>query len=206
MKRKIQELDDFLDFIKEKNIASILPEDNAEMIEKFGRKTFKFSDKEIRLLTDEEIENLSIKKGTLTNEERKEIESHVKHTYEILKDIPFPPELKNVPVYAAMHHEKLNGTGYPFGLRGGQIPLQGRILAIADIYDALVAKDRPYKKGLKPEAALNIISAMADMGEIDKDLFGIFVEEEIFQAKAEEPQYEFIKKIQAEKLPQIFQE
>jgi HD-GYP domain-containing protein (c-di-GMP phosphodiesterase class II) len=121
-----------------------------------------------------ETTNLSIKKGSLNAMERHEIESHVMHTYSFVSNIPWPPEYKNIPEIALRHHEKLDGTGYPNGEKGGDILIQARIMAIADIYDALTATDRPYKKSIPHERAVDILRKEATDGKIDKALFEIF--------------------------------
>ncbi|MFW5808460.1 MAG: HD domain-containing phosphohydrolase [Spirochaetota bacterium] len=133
----------------------------------------------IDILTDEEIENLCIKRGSLNPRERKEIENHVVHTYNFVKRIPWPTEFQNIPRIALMHHEKSDGTGYPSGLKGEEIPLQARIMAIADMYDALSASDRPYKRALSHERTLEILQAEADAGKIDRELFEIFLDSKI---------------------------
>jgi HD-GYP domain-containing protein (c-di-GMP phosphodiesterase class II) len=126
------------------------------------------------IFTQLEKTNLSILRGSLNSDERREIESHVTHTYNFVSRIPWPPEFKEIPQIALGHHEKLDGTGYPHGDKGDQISLQSRIMAIADVYDALTATDRPYKKALSHEKAISILQKEADSGKIDADLFNVF--------------------------------
>lgn len=129
-----------------------------------------------------DIMNLSIRRGSLNPLERKEIESHVIHTYTFVSKIPWPPEYRNIPEIALRHHEKLNGSGYPDGIRGREATLiQSRIMAIADIYDALVAGDRPYKKALPLDRALAIIREEAEREALDPDLVNLFIEREIYR-------------------------
>ncbi len=136
----------------------------------------------IDVITDAERVNLEIKRGSLNEEERKEIESHVIHTYNFVSKIPWPPEFRNIPEIAAKHHEKLDGTGYPYGLKGkDQIPIQAQMMAIADIYDALTASDRPYKKSLPPERAISILKEEADRGKISAELFELFLKYKIYE-------------------------
>ncbi|HON78421.1 MAG TPA: HD domain-containing phosphohydrolase, partial [Spirochaetota bacterium] len=136
----------------------------------------------IEVIDAYERENLGIKRGSLNDEERKEIESHVIHTYNFVSKIPWPPEFKNIPEFALKHHEKLDGTGYPNNLKGkDQIPIQARMMAIADIYDALTASDRPYKKAIPPERAISILEEEATRNKIDPDLFEIFVRYKIYE-------------------------
>ncbi len=136
----------------------------------------------IEIIDDITKRNLSIRRGSLNEEERKEIESHVVHTYNFVSKIPWPPEFKNIPEIALKHHEKLDGSGYPSGLKDDEIPLQARMMAIADIYDALTASDRPYKKALSKEMALKILADEAKGRKIDPDLYEIFVRYKIYDA------------------------
>jgi len=138
------------------------------------------------VLTDDEIRNLIIRNGTLTDDERNVINNHVRVTYKMLSQLPFPKKLKNVPYYAATHHEKLDGSGYPLGLKGDQLPLQARILALADIFEALTAKDRPYKKGKTLSEAIKIMKFMAKDNHIDSDLLDLFLKEQIYLDYARE--------------------
>jgi HD-GYP domain-containing protein (c-di-GMP phosphodiesterase class II) len=135
--------------------------------------------KEMPIFNNLEKTNLSIRRGSLNNEERHEIESHVTHTYNFVSRIPWPPEFKNIPQIARGHHEKLDGSGYPNGDKGEQVSIQSRIMAIADVYDALTATDRPYKKALSHEKAIAILQKEADSGKIDADIFKVFIRSEI---------------------------
>jgi HD-GYP domain-containing protein (c-di-GMP phosphodiesterase class II) len=138
--------------------------------------TYQDLDGECRpILTDDEQRWLSIERGTLDEEERREIESHVTHTFRFLQRIPWTRELRHVPEIAFAHHEKLNGQGYPRAIAGDAIPVQARIMTIADIYDALTAADRPYKRAVSPEQALDILQREARSGEIDADLLYTFI-------------------------------
>lgn len=132
------------------------------------------------LLNAEEIENLTIKGGTLTAEERKIINNHISVTIRMLEALPWPKHLKNVPEYAGGHHERMDGKGYPRGLRGDQMSVQARIMAIADIFEALSAKDRPYKTGKTLTESLNILGNFALNGHIDPDLFQVFVKDKVY--------------------------
>ena len=131
-------------------------------------------------ITAEEMENLSIRAGTLNEREREVINDHARMTGKMLSQLPFPRKLAHVAAYAAAHHEKLDGTGYPAGLTRSELPLQARILALADIFEALTASDRPYKKAHTPEAAVAILRDMVSNQAIDADLFELFVEEKIY--------------------------
>jgi HD-GYP domain-containing protein (c-di-GMP phosphodiesterase class II) len=132
------------------------------------------------LLTTEEIEQLLIPRGTLTNDERLIVESHVTHTYDFLKKIPWTKHLQHVPQIAGSHHEKLDGSGYPHRLVAAEIPIQSKIMAIADIYDALTASDRPYKPKLSIERSLGILHQEAGAGKLDRDLLALFEQRQVF--------------------------
>lgn len=135
----------------------------------------------ISLLSEYEMDALSMAQGSLTPSERREIESHVSHTYAFLQHIPWTKGLSAVPNIAYSHHERLDGSGYPRGLNSEQIPLRARIMMISDIFDALVAGDRPYKSSVQEELALDILRAEAEKGKLDVDLVSIFIESESFR-------------------------
>ncbi|MBN1523672.1 MAG: GAF domain-containing protein [Spirochaetales bacterium] len=138
--------------------------------------------KKIDLFSKEIQKALSIERGSLTAQERREIQDHVEHTYNFVSKIPWPKELADIPLIARYHHELLDGSGYPLGLKGNKnIPIQARIMTIADIYDALTAADRPYKKALSLEKALTLLQHEADAGKIDPDLFALFKSEKIWE-------------------------
>lgn len=182
LKKRWEELDDQLRFIEEVNKPTILPRGGFERILEIATNTYLDLDGQRKpYLTTREVENLSIGQGSLNAEERLEIESHVVHTFRFLQQIPWTKDLKRVPIIAYAHHEKLNGQGYPNRLAGEAIPLQARIMTIADIYDALTACDRPYKKAVPPEEALNILSLEAKQNSIDQELLRIFIEAKVYE-------------------------
>ena len=134
-----------------------------------------------KILDEGEVVKLSVRRGTLSPHERSQIESHVSHTYEFLSQIAWTEPLANVPDIAHAHHEKLDGSGYPRHLRADQIPVQSRMMTISDIYDALTAFDRPYKKAVDIVRALDILHLEAKEGKLDQELLKIFVEAKIFE-------------------------
>ncbi len=136
----------------------------------------------LKLLSSEEFMALSVRRGSLTPEERREIESHVVYTYDFLNKIPWTSELKRIPGFAVAHHEKLDGSGYPNGWQEEQIPLESKMMTVSDIYDALTASDRPYKKAMAHERALDILQAEAGKDLLDKDLVDIFIEAKVYEA------------------------
>ena len=151
--------------------------DVNELIEKITKSDVFF---EKSLLKSNELKNLTITRGSLNEDERREIESHVSHTYDFLKQIAWTDSLSCVPEIAHFHHEKLDGSGYPTGIKGESIPIQSKMMTIADIYDALAAFDRPYKKQVSPGRALDILVEEARMGKIDGHLLKIFIEARVF--------------------------
>ena len=138
------------------------------------------------LLSDSEVSNLQIQKGTLNREEREVIKQHVTTTIKLLEELPFPRELRNVPSIAGAHHEMVNGCGYPQGLGGSDLTIQARILGLADVFEALTAKDRPYKPGMSLSKSLQILGMMVEEGHLDKSLYDLFVDERIYLSYAAE--------------------
>jgi HD-GYP domain-containing protein (c-di-GMP phosphodiesterase class II) len=137
-------------------------------------------------LTADEIENLTIRAGTLTQAERETINYHIVATNKMLEQLPWPKHLKRVPEYAGGHHERMDGKGYPKGLTRDQMSVQARIMGIADIFEALTARDRPYKQGMKLSQAMSILASFKKNGHIDPDLFDIFVKQGVYQRYAEQ--------------------
>src|SRR6202049_3845448 len=174
--------------IETANEPSVLPEDKASTLSDMkGRDFPDVSGRVHPLIAPEEFHFLSIQKGTLTNEERKEIESHVSKSHDFLSKIPWTklsPLMGNIPEFAWGHHEKLDGSGYPRGLGGNEIPTQVRMMTISDIYDALTARDRPYKPAVPTPAALDILNAEAGRGELDADLLEVFIAKRVYDVTA----------------------
>jgi len=138
------------------------------------------------LLTEEETQNLKIGRGTLSIREREIINNHVSVTIKMLESLPYPQHLRRVPEYAGGHHEKIDGSGYPNKLKGEEMSLQARMLAIADVFEALTASDRPYKDAMPLSQSLSILGQMKLDGHIDPDLFNIFIHDQIYLRYAEE--------------------
>jgi len=136
-------------------------------------------------LTEDELNNLTIRSGTLTPDERQIINRHIDVTISMLESLPWPTHLRNVPEYAGGHHERMDGKGYPRGLKGDQMSVQARVMAIADIFEALTARDRPYKKGKGLSDSLRILGNFRLNGHIDPDLFDIFIKQKVYARYAE---------------------
>lgn len=138
------------------------------------------------LLTEDEVKNLSIVKGTLTEEERRVIQNHVVMTIRMLEKIPYPKYLRAVPEIAGRHHERIDGKGYPLGITGKEMSVRAKILCIADIFEALTAPDRPYKEVMTLARAIKILNNMRDEGHIDKELWDIFLNKKVYMRYAKQ--------------------
>ncbi|MFP4162707.1 MAG: HD domain-containing phosphohydrolase [Chitinispirillaceae bacterium] len=170
------------EFLLRVNMAGFLSDDDLAKLTALSKKTYRKPNREVcRLLTDSELESLSVRKGNLTQKERETINSHTVSTFKILSKIPWTKPLADIPRIACYHHEKMDGSGYPHGLTGDQIPLESRILAVVDIYEALVAQDRPYKPRMLPEKALQILKAEADNNHLDSEIVDFFIEKKIYK-------------------------
>lgn len=178
LQAELEALDDDGDFLLEVNRGGeFLNPEQLERIRAIATRTWRAPDgTQQPLLSEEEVENLSIQRGTLTGAERQIINDHVSMTQELLSQLPFPPHLSRVPEIAGGHHESPDGSGYPRGLAGEQLDIPTRILAIADIFEALTAADRPYKPPKPMSESLTIMARMAKTGHVDANLFRLFLE------------------------------
>lgn len=186
--RQIEALDDERAFLRRANIGgeAMSPEDQQRVRDIGTMRTWRTPDGvEANFLTDDEIENLTIRAGTLTAAEREIINHHIVATIKMLEALPWPKHLKNVPEYAGGHHERMDGKGYPKGLTREQMSLQARMMGIADIFEALTARDRPYKPGMKLSQAIEIMKKFAAGGHIDPDLFEVFLRQKVYRRYAE---------------------
>jgi len=184
-RRRLEELEDYWQFLLQVNEPTVLPEGKFERLLDIAKRTYAdVRGVERTYITPEEVRFLSIPKGSLDSEERLQIESHVIHTFNFLAQIPWTSEIKNIPLIARAHHEKLDGSGYPYKLKESQIPAQTKMMTISDIFDALSASDRPYKKAVPIEKALAILADDVKHGGLDPILFQLFVDAKIFQLTA----------------------
>jgi len=181
-------LDDELEFLRHANIGGeFMTEDAQQRVRDIAKREFRDVNGEIQpLLTENEIYNLTIPKGTLTPEERHVINFHMQSTINMLEKLPFPRHLKNVPEIAGGHHETMDGKGYPRGLTRDEMSVQARIMGIADVFEALTAADRPYKKAMPISQALKILGNMKLDSHIDPDLFDVFVHEQVYESYAQD--------------------
>lgn len=185
LEAELRELEDFLQFIAKCNEPTVLREGNFNRLAEVAERYYLDSKGRRRpLLMAEEVKMLSISQGSLDDAERQQIELHVNHTMSFLRQIPWTREIKNIPAIASAHHEKLDGTGYPQNLSAPVIPFQSKMMTISDIFDALSAHDRPYKKAVPWDKALDILHVEAKQGLIDGELLRLFREAKIFRLTA----------------------
>ncbi len=181
LRAQLQEIDEYLKFVIRANEPTVLAQGGFEKLQEIGGLRFLHpSQLPMPYLTPHEVQSLSVPKGSLNEQDRQEIESHVTHTYNFLSIIPWSSNLGRVPEIAYAHHEKLNGSGYPRKLTAEEIPIQSKMMTISDIYDALTAWDRPYKKAMPAERALQILEFEAKDGHVDRDLLNLFIDSKIY--------------------------
>lgn len=197
-------LDEEIEFLRIANIGSeFMSEEKQQRVKDIAKRQYADINGKLQpLLTVEEIYNLTIAKGTLTKEERHTINYHMQSTINMLEKLPFPKQLKNVPEIAGGHHETMDGKGYPRGLTKEQMSVQARIMGIADIFEALTAADRPYKKAMPISQALNILGKMKLDSHIDPDLFDVFLHQKVYEDYARDfLAHEQIDEFEEENLP-----
>ena len=182
----VAELDDELAFLEVANVGGeFLSPDKQERIRKIAQRTYMRNGKPQPLLDDDEVKNLCISRGTLNDEERIVINGHMVQTIKMLEALPFPRNLRRVPEYAGGHHEKLDGTGYPKGIYAGDMSIPARIMAVADVFEALTAQDRPYKKAKTLSETMKIMGFMKKDNHLDPDCFDLFVRSKIYRRYGE---------------------
>ena len=179
---RLRQYDDDREFLRYCNVGSELMSVEAQQrVRKIGKYRWKNSaGVEADFLSADEIENLTVRSGTLTAAERQIINHHIVVTIKMLEALPWPKHLKNVPEYAGGHHERMDGKGYPRGLKREDMSVQARVMGIADIFEALTAKDRPYKKGKTLTESLTILGRFKLNGHVDPDLFDVFIREKVY--------------------------
>ena len=183
--QRLKRIDEYLEFILEANEPTILEQGQFRRLRDIAQNSFLDPvGVERPYLTGDEVRMLSIPKGSLDPSERQQIESHVVHTFNFLSQIPWTKELMNIPEIARAHHEKLNGTGYPYKLWGNEIPVPAKMMTICDIFDALTASDRPYKRAVPVDRALAILDNCVRANEIDPELFRLFREAHVYEKGA----------------------
>jgi len=184
--KRIKQQEDDKSFIEESNVGGeFMSQDRKDRVNKIASYRWKDNGSPKPFFSEDEVYNLCISRGTLTPEERKIINDHIVVTIDMLEQLPYPKHLRNVPEFAGGHHEKLDGTGYPKGLNHSEMSVQAKIMAIADIFEALTARDRPYKKGKTLSQAMRILGFMKNDAHIDTELFEVFVKEKIYLKYAE---------------------
>ena len=184
---KLQEIKEIREFINKCNEpGEFLDDETLERLKEISQKTYiDDEEKQQPFLKDDELVNLSIRRGSITEVERKKMQDHAAVTLRMLKQIPFTKKLKNIPDFAGAHHEFINGKGYPLGLKGDEIPFEGKLMAVTDIAEALTASDRPYKKAMPLETVNRILRSMAQKEELDNNLVELFIEKEVYKTYQE---------------------
>lgn len=178
---EVRQIDRWREVVLRANEPAILPEAVEQAIHEVAAVRVAAPDRELRILDDGHLDALLIPRGSLTADERAEVQNHVRHTFEFLRQIPWGKALARVPEIAGMHHEYMNGTGYPRGASAGEIPIQARMMTVADIFDALTASDRPYKKAVPVDKALDILHLEAKAGKLDRDVLAVFVGARVYE-------------------------
>jgi HD-GYP domain-containing protein (c-di-GMP phosphodiesterase class II) len=186
-RQKIMQYDEELAFLRHTNFGgeSMREEDQQRVID-ISKRTWKFNGETLPFLSENEVENLNIPRGTLTKAEREIINNHIVVTIDMLEKLPYPKDLRRVPEYAGGHHERMDGKGYPRGLTREQMSIPARMMGIADIFEALTARDRPYKKAKTLTESLTILGKMKLDNHIDPDIFDLFIREKIYLKYAQQ--------------------
>lgn len=193
MAEEFDQLADDLAFIESTNKPGFLTPENLKRVERLARLRYHDADGKPRpWLEPEEVHALKVVRGNLTEDERKIMNAHATSTFNILSKIPFTGTLREIPKIAASHHEKLDGSGYPAGLKAKSIPLQAKIIALVDIYDAVTAQDRPYKPAIPVDRALKIIQSDVDANRLDAEVFRVFLENKIYMLEDDEATQESV--------------
>jgi hypothetical protein len=183
-----RQLDEDKDFLRNANIGGefMTPEHQQRVRDIAAYTLMDAEGKSINLLTEDEIYNLNIARGTLTSEERAIINNHIVVTISMLESLPYPKDLRRVPEYAGGHHERMDGKGYPRGLTREQMSVPARVMGIADIFEALTSRDRPYKKAKTLSESLNILGKMKLDNHVDPDLFDVFIRDKVYLRYAQQ--------------------
>lgn len=177
LEKQLAILDQYFSWVELANNPNVLDQGDYQHLEEIRQYAFRELDGTLGgVITDQDLLALSVRRGSLTPDERQQIQSHVVYTTEFLSVLPWPPELAAIPEIAGAHHERIDGSGYPAGLVGDQIPLASRVMAVCDVYDALTAMDRPYKATMSDQQAFDILNDEASRGLLDQDLVNIFIE------------------------------
>ncbi len=188
LERRLTEVEEQLALVHRLNEPTVVKSEIDAGLRLLAEQRYPYFDGALRpYLTGYEISNLSIPKGSLNEQERLEIESHVTHSFRFLMQIPWTKDLRRVPLIAYSHHERLDGTGYPRRVRDVEVPIQARMMTISDIFDALAASDRPYKRAVPPERALDILRSEAQGGRVDSVLLDLFIDAKVYEAPGARP-------------------
>ena len=179
--KELLKIDEYFKLLEKAKIPGRLTDKEKETLKKLAKQKYVTLKGEVRpYLTDKELKSYLIEDGSLTEQERHMIKTHVFHSFKFLDEIPWPSTLKNIPKIAYAHHEMMDGTGYPNNLNGQEIPIEAQIMCVADVYDALVSSDRPYKKKIELKDALHIITEKAQQGKLNKEIVELFISKKLY--------------------------
>ncbi|WP_028323327.1 GAF and HD-GYP domain-containing protein [Desulfatirhabdium butyrativorans] len=182
----LSSLQEDIEFLSLCNRKDRLSDADIDRIQTIAQQSFYVDRVQQQVLGPAEIENLSIRAGTLNTAERDIMQHHSEMTYRMLSELPFPKKLKQIPIFAAYHHERIDGMGYPKGVKGDEIPLQARIIALADIFEALTARDRPYKRTIPVAEATEILLQLGRSGHLDPELVAFFIEHRLYEFQTDD--------------------
>jgi HD-GYP domain-containing protein (c-di-GMP phosphodiesterase class II) len=186
LEQELLALREDLAFLEKTNFGGeFLSAEGQDRIKRIAQRTLEMGGRRVPLLSTEEVQNLCVSRGTLTEKERLIINAHMVHTVNILNALPFPPQLRRVPEYATGHHEKMDGTGYPRGIYAGDMSVPARIMAVADVYEALTATDRPYKQPKKLSEVMFIMGKMKEQHHLDPEVFDLFISSGLYRSYAQ---------------------
>ncbi len=182
LEQQLHQMDQLLESLEQINKAGFLSDESKGLLDRIANQTYENAEGETRsLIEPQELSHLSVPKGTLNADERREMESHVSQSFVFLRTIPWTRSLRGVPRIAGAHHEKLDGSGYPHHFPAEEIPVQSRMMTIADIFDALTSSDRPYKPAMGVEEALDVLRKEAESGHLDQDLVDLFIQAKVYK-------------------------
>jgi HD-GYP domain-containing protein (c-di-GMP phosphodiesterase class II) len=180
--KELLKIDEYFRLLEKAKIPGRLSEKEKETLKKLARQKYVTVKGEVRpYLTNKELKSYLIENGSLTEQERRMIKTHVFHSYKFLDEIPWPSTLKDIPNIAYAHHELMDGTGYPNMLNGKEIPIEAQIMSVADVFDALISSDRPYKRRIDLKTALKIIRNKTDQGKLNKDIVNLFINKRLYR-------------------------
>ena len=180
--KELLKVDEYFKLLEKAKVPGKLSDEEKDTLKELAKLKYITSKGEVKpYLTDKELTSYLLENGSLTSQEKDMIRTHVFHSYKFLDEIPWPAALKKIPKIAFAHHELMDGSGYPNKLKNAEIPIEAQIICVADIYDALIASDRPYKDKISPKDSIEILRKEADRGKLNIDLVELFIKSRIYE-------------------------